>query len=211
MRNVVLLLFPLPNSLPVFLCSFFRQPLHPSTRWWKIPQRGDNILGSTEFHDVSKVYIHIYIYRFSLSSKCWFLRLPDSSICVSCGHGSSIGYYPKPPSATKKKQNLQVAVAGYHFLNHIPIMAIPYCVISTLFWSHLNGHPWPYLCGEAIQIIIKMAFAAGVARVWCGTKGLLSTPATSAVIRCRGGKGYEPFGGGAMRSNGFHGEATRDR
>lgn len=48
---------------------------------------------------------------------------------------------------------------------------------------------------EAIQIIIKMAFAAGVARVWCGTHGLLSTPATSAVIRMRGGKGYEPFGG----------------
>ena len=160
---------------------------------------------------VQSLYTYIYIYRFFFFFKCWFLRLPDSSICVSCGHGSSIGYYPKPPSATKKKQNLQVAVAGYHFLNHIPIMAIPYCVISTLFWSHLNGHPWPYLCGEAIQIIIKMAFAAGVARVWCGTKGLLSTPATSAVIRCRGGKGYEPFGGGAMRSNGFHGEATRDR
>jgi len=50
-------------------------------------------------------------------------------------------------------------------------------------------------CFEAIQIIIKMAFAAGVARVWCGTNGLLSTPATSAVIRMRGGKGYEPFGG----------------
>ena len=48
---------------------------------------------------------------------------------------------------------------------------------------------------QAIQIIIKMAFAAGVARVWCGTNGLLSTPATSAVIRMRGGKGYEPFGG----------------
>jgi phosphoglucomutase len=47
---------------------------------------------------------------------------------------------------------------------------------------------------EAIQIIIKMAFAAGVGRVWCGTHGLLSTPATSAVIRCRG-KGFEPFGG----------------
>eukprot|EP00931_Biecheleriopsis_adriatica_P015743 TRINITY_DN11858_c0_g1_i1.p1 TRINITY_DN11858_c0_g1~~TRINITY_DN11858_c0_g1_i1.p1 ORF type:complete len:594 (-),score=147.84 TRINITY_DN11858_c0_g1_i1:34-1815(-) len=47
---------------------------------------------------------------------------------------------------------------------------------------------------EAIQIIIKMAFAAGVGRVWCGTGGLLSTPATSAVIRCRG-KGMEPFGG----------------
>merc|ERR1719171_1647321 len=47
---------------------------------------------------------------------------------------------------------------------------------------------------EAIQIIIKMAFANGVSRVWCGTGGLLSTPATSAVIRARGG-GFEPFGG----------------
>jgi len=47
---------------------------------------------------------------------------------------------------------------------------------------------------EAIQIIIKMAFAAGVGTVWCGTNGLLSTPATSAVIRTRG-KGFVPFGG----------------
>jgi phosphoglucomutase len=47
---------------------------------------------------------------------------------------------------------------------------------------------------EAIQIIIKMAFANGVGRVWCGNDGLLSTPATSAVIRCRGA-GNEAFGG----------------
>eukprot|EP00927_Polykrikos_kofoidii_P053404 TRINITY_DN478_c0_g1_i2.p1 TRINITY_DN478_c0_g1~~TRINITY_DN478_c0_g1_i2.p1 ORF type:complete len:596 (+),score=123.32 TRINITY_DN478_c0_g1_i2:60-1847(+) len=47
---------------------------------------------------------------------------------------------------------------------------------------------------EAIQIIIKMAFANGVGRVWCGTGGLLSTPATSAVIRARG-DGFVPFGG----------------
>mmetsp|Transcript_21947 Transcript_21947/g.51323 ORF Transcript_21947/g.51323 Transcript_21947/m.51323 type:complete len:591 (+) Transcript_21947:82-1854(+) len=46
----------------------------------------------------------------------------------------------------------------------------------------------------AIQIIIKMALANGVGKVWCGTGGLLSTPATSAVIRCRG-KGFESFGG----------------
>ncbi|CAK0906691.1 unnamed protein product, partial [Prorocentrum cordatum] len=51
-----------------------------------------------------------------------------------------------------------------------------------------------YWNSEAIQIIIRMAFANGVGRVWCGTGGLLSTPATSAVIRCRG-KGMEPFGG----------------
>jgi len=47
---------------------------------------------------------------------------------------------------------------------------------------------------EAIQIIIRMAFANGVGSVWCGTGGLLSTPATSAVIRCHG-KGFVPFGG----------------
>jgi len=46
----------------------------------------------------------------------------------------------------------------------------------------------------AIQVIIKMAAAAGVSRVWCGTDGLLSTPAMSAVIRARG-KGFEPIGG----------------
>merc|ERR1711998_541480 len=38
---------------------------------------------------------------------------------------------------------------------------------------------------EAIQIIIKMALANGVGRIWCGQNGLLSTPATSAVIRNR--------------------------
>jgi len=51
-----------------------------------------------------------------------------------------------------------------------------------------------YWNDKAIQIIIKMAFANGVGRVWCGTHGLLSTPATSAVIRARG-EGFIPFGG----------------
>lgn len=46
----------------------------------------------------------------------------------------------------------------------------------------------------AIQIIIKIALANGVGRIWCGKNGLLSTPATSAVIRCREG-GFKPFGG----------------
>jgi len=50
---------------------------------------------------------------------------------------------------------------------------------------------------KAVQIIIKMAAAAGVGRVWCGTDALLSTPAMSAVIRtrARGLKGMAPFGG----------------
>ena len=38
-----------------------------------------------------------------------------------------------------------------------------------------------------MQIIIKMAAANGVRRIWVGQNGLLSTPAVSAVIRERVG------------------------
>lgn len=42
---------------------------------------------------------------------------------------------------------------------------------------------------DAVQIIIRMAVAAGVDRLWIGQDGLLSTPAVSAVIREREGGG----------------------
>uniref|UniRef100_A0A7N0UBA7 phosphoglucomutase (alpha-D-glucose-1,6-bisphosphate-dependent) n=1 Tax=Kalanchoe fedtschenkoi TaxID=63787 RepID=A0A7N0UBA7_KALFE len=44
-----------------------------------------------------------------------------------------------------------------------------------------------YYSEQAIQIIIRMAAANGVRRVWVGQHGLLSTPAVSAVIRERVG------------------------
>jgi phosphoglucomutase len=44
-----------------------------------------------------------------------------------------------------------------------------------------------YYTPEAIQLIVKIAAANGVARVWIGQHGLLSTPAVSAVIREREG------------------------
>ncbi|KAJ6791330.1 putative phosphoglucomutase, cytoplasmic 1 [Iris pallida] len=44
-----------------------------------------------------------------------------------------------------------------------------------------------YFSKDAIQIIVKMAAANGVRRVWVGKDGLLSTPAVSAVIRERVG------------------------
>uniref|UniRef100_A0A7S0QM37 phosphoglucomutase (alpha-D-glucose-1,6-bisphosphate-dependent) n=1 Tax=Pyramimonas obovata TaxID=1411642 RepID=A0A7S0QM37_9CHLO len=50
-----------------------------------------------------------------------------------------------------------------------------------------------YYNSTAIQIIAKIAFAHGVARIWIGDKGLLSTPAVSAVIRNREG-GFKAFG-----------------
>jgi Phosphoglucomutase/phosphomannomutase, alpha/beta/alpha domain I len=44
-----------------------------------------------------------------------------------------------------------------------------------------------YHNSAAIQTIIRMAAANGVARVWVGRGGLLSTPAVSAIIRERRG------------------------
>ncbi|XP_010427858.1 PREDICTED: probable phosphoglucomutase, cytoplasmic 2 isoform X1 [Camelina sativa] len=44
-----------------------------------------------------------------------------------------------------------------------------------------------YYSEQAIQIIVKMAAANGVRRVWVGQNGLLSTPAVSAIIRERVG------------------------
>jgi len=47
---------------------------------------------------------------------------------------------------------------------------------------------------QAIQVVAKIAVAAGVDRLWVGKDGLLSTPAVSAVIRSREG-GLKAFGG----------------
>jgi phosphoglucomutase len=71
---------------------------------------------------------------------------------------------------------------------------------------------------DAIQIIIKIAFANGVKTVWCGQRGLLSTPATSAVIRCRGAledpeaekKRLKPFGGFICSASHNPGGKTED-
>ncbi|CAN1311608.1 Phosphoglucomutase, cytoplasmic [Linum perenne] len=53
-----------------------------------------------------------------------------------------------------------------------------------------------YYSKEAIQVIIKMAAANGVRRIWVGQNGLLSTPALSAVIRERVGKDGSKATGG---------------
>ncbi|HEX2554457.1 MAG TPA: alpha-D-glucose phosphate-specific phosphoglucomutase [Microvirga sp.] len=46
-----------------------------------------------------------------------------------------------------------------------------------------------FFMDEAVQIILRMASANGVARVLVGRGGLLSTPAASALIRARGAQG----------------------
>ncbi|CBN79734.1 conserved unknown protein [Ectocarpus siliculosus] len=58
----------------------------------------------------------------------------------------------------------------------------------------LIGGDGRYFNDKAIQIIIKIAAANGVTRMWVGQDGLLSTPAASAVIRERGPESQKAFG-----------------
>ena len=65
----------------------------------------------------------------------------------------------------------------------------------------LVGGDGRFYCREAAQIIVRIAAANGVKRVWVAQKALISTPAASAVIRTRrvdaGGEGAAtaPCGG----------------
>ena len=60
--------------------------------------------------------------------------------------------------------------------------------------SLLIGGDGRYYNKEAIQVIIKMAVANGVKRIWVGKNGLLSTPAVSCIIRERGPRWQKAFG-----------------
>jgi len=60
--------------------------------------------------------------------------------------------------------------------------------------SLLIGGDGRFFNPEAIQIIVKMAAANGVRRIWIGENGLLSTPAVSAIVRERGPVWQRAFG-----------------
>eukprot|EP00548_Thalassiothrix_antarctica_P002660 CAMPEP_0194130122 /NCGR_PEP_ID=MMETSP0152-20130528/1242_1 /TAXON_ID=1049557 /ORGANISM="Thalassiothrix antarctica, Strain L6-D1" /LENGTH=1045 /DNA_ID=CAMNT_0038824543 /DNA_START=102 /DNA_END=3239 /DNA_ORIENTATION=- len=58
----------------------------------------------------------------------------------------------------------------------------------------LIGGDGRYYNPEAIQVIVKMAVANGVKRIWIGKNGLMSTPAISAIIRERTPVWQKAFG-----------------
>lgn len=68
----------------------------------------------------------------------------------------------------------------------------PFCQRTMWHWFYRDfyldwGSYFEVDCGYVLQIIIKIAAANGVKRVWVGQDGLLSTPAVSGIIRDRVG------------------------
>jgi len=115
------------------------------------------------------------------------------------------------PGTSGLRKKTKVFMEGYYLHNFVQ------SVFNALFAENVpvkggtlvvsgDGRYWNK---EAIQIIIKIALANGVGRVWLGTGGLLSTPAVSAVIRARGG-GFEPFGGFICSASHNPGGITED-
>eukprot|EP00742_Colponemidia_sp_Colp-10_P000986 GILJ01001068.1.p1 GENE.GILJ01001068.1~~GILJ01001068.1.p1 ORF type:complete len:585 (+),score=101.69 GILJ01001068.1:60-1757(+) len=94
-------------------------------------------------------------------------------------------YQDQKPGTSGLRKKVTVFTEGSYLHNFVQSIfdALPPADLqgSTLVVSG-DGR---YYNKQAIQIIIKMAAANGVGRLWIGQNGLMSTPAVSAVIRER--------------------------
>lgn len=115
------------------------------------------------------------------------------------------------PGTSGLRKKTKVFMEGYYLHNYVQSVfnALKETGVPVEGGTLVVSGDGRYWNPDAIQIIIKMALANGVGRVWLGTKGLLSTPATSAVIRARGG-GFEPFGGFICSASHNPGGITED-
>jgi len=115
------------------------------------------------------------------------------------------------PGTSGLRKKTKVFMEGYYLHNFVQSVfnALFDCDVPVVGGTLVVSGDGRYWNKEAIQIIIKIALANGVKRVWVGTNGLLSTPAVSAVIRARGG-GFEPFGGFICSASHNPGGLTED-
>jgi phosphoglucomutase len=115
------------------------------------------------------------------------------------------------PGTSGLRKKTKVFMEGYYLHNFVQsvfnaLKAVDTPIKGGTLVVSGDGRYWNK---DAIQIIIKMALANGVGRIWLGSNGLLSTPATSAVIRARGG-GFEAFGGFICSASHNPGGITED-
>jgi hypothetical protein len=101
---------------------------------------------------------------------------------------ASTPYSDQKPGTSGLRKKTKLFQTGFYLHNFVQstFNALPANGTDVTDGALLIGGDGRYYNDTAIQVIIKMAVANGVKRVIVGHKGLLSTPAVSAIIRERG-------------------------
>jgi phosphoglucomutase len=90
-------------------------------------------------------------------------------------------------SGLRKKVPVFAAHDGQYLKNFVQAIFNAVPPAQRLGGTLVVGGDGRYFNREAAQTVIRIAAANGVANIWVGQGGLLSTPAVSAVVRERGG------------------------
>ena len=100
------------------------------------------------------------------------------------------------PGTSGLRKKTKVFMDGLYLHNFVQAVftAVKQCGSDIENETLVIGGDGRYYNPEATQVILKIAAANGVKRVWIGQHGLFSTPAASAVVRERGPSYMKAFG-----------------
>ena len=100
------------------------------------------------------------------------------------------------PGTSGLRKKTKVFMDGLYLHNFVQAVftAVKQCGSDIENETLVIGGDGRYYNPEATQVILKIAAANGVKRVWIGQHGLYSTPAASAVVRERGPSYMKAFG-----------------
>ncbi len=109
---------------------------------------------------------------------------------------STTPFTDQKPGTSGLRKKTQVFMQGLYLHNFVQatLTAVADSGTDLRVGSLLLGGDGRYFNDAALQTIIKIAAAAGVRRILVGQRGLLSTPAVSALIRERAPLWQRPFG-----------------
>jgi phosphoglucomutase len=108
----------------------------------------------------------------------------------------TIQYEGQKPGTSGLRKKVKVVIQEHYLANFVQCAfdAVKASGTNVSEGTLLIGGDGRYYNPEAIQLLVKMGVANGVKRFWIGENGLLSTPATSAIIRERGPVWQKSFG-----------------